>query len=307
MESSVATATRQGFVFLSHAGANTQAAHQFAEILRHNGLDVWFDKDDLQPGELWMTALESAIQRASAMIVYIGRLGVQAWVDREVRLGLVRNTENPSGFRLIPVLGEGAEVIALPRFLQQHQCVDLRDPQRAPSEIARLLQILQNIAAERSVRADYWLTHSPFRSLEVFKEEDSWLFFGRDSDTDRLIERLARAPILVLLGNSGSGKSSLIRAGLIPSLVRGRLSMSGNLVESWRIAVFRPTEAPFDELAESVPRQLVPELDAKDRRRLIEDWRKRLPAGGSALRDAISAIADSRPDTSHTLLVADQF
>lgn len=55
---------------------DTQSAKQFAEILLRNGFDVWFDKDDLQPGERWLETVESAIQGASSMIVYIGRLGV---------------------------------------------------------------------------------------------------------------------------------------------------------------------------------------------------------------------------------------
>jgi TIR domain len=54
-------------------------AKQFAEILRRNGFGVWFDKNDLRPGERWMEALEFAIRNVSAMIVYIARLGVQAW------------------------------------------------------------------------------------------------------------------------------------------------------------------------------------------------------------------------------------
>lgn len=76
MEPSAATAPRQGFIFLSHAGVDTQSAKQFAEILLRNGFDVWFDKDDLQPGERWLETVDSAIQGASSMIVYIGRLGV---------------------------------------------------------------------------------------------------------------------------------------------------------------------------------------------------------------------------------------
>src|SRR5260370_23078777 len=89
---------RKGHIFLSHAGADTQPARQFAEVLRRNGLDVWFDKDNLQPGDPWMPTLEEAISRASAMLVYIGSLGIQAWVDREGRYGLVRNTQNREAF-----------------------------------------------------------------------------------------------------------------------------------------------------------------------------------------------------------------
>jgi hypothetical protein len=144
MSIALGEAPRKGHIFLSHAGADAQAARQFAEILRRNGLDVWFDKDNLQPGDPWMTTLEEAISDASAMIVYIGSLGIQAWVDREVRFGLVRNTHNREAFRFIPVLGEGADPTKLPPFVQQQQYVDLRDRQRAPEQIRRLLEILRN-------------------------------------------------------------------------------------------------------------------------------------------------------------------
>ena len=92
----------KGHIFLSHAGADAQAPRQLAEILRRTGINVWFDKDNLQPGAPWMTTLEDAIETASAMIVYIGRLGIQVWVDREVRVGPVRNTNNRNTFRFIP-------------------------------------------------------------------------------------------------------------------------------------------------------------------------------------------------------------
>ena len=73
-----------------------------------------------------------------------------------------------------------------------------------------------------AVPSEYWATHSPFRSLQSFDPDDAWLFFGRDRDTSELVERLQRSRVLVVIGNSGSGKSSLVRAGLIPALQRGR-------------------------------------------------------------------------------------
>src|SRR5580765_5715197 len=92
-------------VFLNHAGADTGAARAFAEILCRNGIEVWFDQDSLQPGDRWMETLETAIQLSSAMVVYVGRLGVENWVDREVRFGLGLNTRNAGVFKLIPVFG----------------------------------------------------------------------------------------------------------------------------------------------------------------------------------------------------------
>jgi Tol biopolymer transport system component len=283
-----------------------QAARQLVEILRRNGLDIWFDKDSLQPGDPWMATLEKAISDASAMIVYIGRLGIQAWVDREVRVGLVRNTHDCKAFRLIPVLGEGAAQAKLPPFLKQQQFVDLRDKQRAPEQIRRLVDVLRSSApSQAAIPAEYWTTHSPFRSLQIFGSEDSWLFFGRDHDTDELVTRLGRAPTLAVIGNSGSGKSSLIQAGLIPELRRGRLQQGGRSADSWRIATFRPSASPFNELAETIPRQLAPESSAAELEDTIDRWKKRLPLNGEALRTAIAALSPA--GDIDILLVADQF
>jgi tetratricopeptide (TPR) repeat protein len=297
----------EGHIFLSHAGTDTVAAAEFAEILRRNGVNIWLDRDELQPGELWMLALEDAIQTARGMIVYVGGSGVQKWVDREFRLGLVRNVEDPVGFRLIPVLGVGAESRDLPPLLQQHQCIDLRDSGRAPAEIRRLLETLLRTPSERPIRADYWAAHTPFHSLEVFPTEDSWLFFGRDVEIDELLTRLARSPVLAILGNSGSGKSSLLRAGLVPALQCGRLHVNGCGVESCRIAVFRPGGKPFDEIAETVPLQLVPELSLIEAQAIVKSWRNDLPKGVSALRDAIVSLVSAQPQGGRVLLIADQF
>jgi deoxyribodipyrimidine photolyase-like uncharacterized protein len=72
MSASAREVPRKGYIFLSHAGADIQAARQFAEILRRNGVEVWFDNDNLNSGDPWMATLEDAISAASGMIVYIG-------------------------------------------------------------------------------------------------------------------------------------------------------------------------------------------------------------------------------------------
>lgn len=78
----------------------------------------------------------------------------------------------------------------------------------------------------------YWTSNSPFRSLRAFEPEDSWLFFGRERETEDLLIRLSKSPILTVIGNSGSGKSSLIRAGLIPALYHGRFKCQDRSVGS---------------------------------------------------------------------------
>jgi DNA-binding winged helix-turn-helix (wHTH) protein len=170
----------------------------------------------------------------------------------------------------------------------------------------------QEESAEISEQAKYWSRHSPFRSLQAFEPEDAWLFFGRDSETGELVEHLACSPVLAVVGNSGCGKSSLIRAGLIPALQAGRFCHQGSPVESWSIALFRPSGSPFDYLAEVLAGQLAPELSLKGQAEFIADCRNKFPADKETLRNAVSALASVRPERSqagqtHVLLVADQF
>ena len=164
-------------------------------------------------------------------------------------------------------------------------------------------------AAPGTSLLSYWSQHSPFRSLQVFEPEDAWLFFGRESETHDLLARLGRAPALVVVGNSGSGKSSLVRAGLIAALREKRSGNENSPDEIWRIAVFRPSGAPFDYLAEILPSQLAPELGLEEQTGFMADCRNKFPGGGDALRNAICTLTNTVAATAntHVLLVADQF
>ena len=85
----------------------------------------------------------------------------------------------------------------------------------------------------------------PYRGLAAFTEADTEFFFGRQQIVDGLLNRLRRDPrFLTVLGPSGSGKSSVVRTGLIPQLRSGKVPGS----ERWGIIVTRPAAQPFDEL-----------------------------------------------------------
>ena len=86
---------------------------------------------------------------------------------------------------------------------------------------------------------------NPYPGLRPFETRESHLFFGRDQQTAELVGRLERNRFLAVLGVSGSGKSSLVRAGLIPALERGRAGEAG---KRWRIVVTRPAGTPFESL-----------------------------------------------------------
>jgi serine/threonine protein kinase/WD40 repeat protein len=84
----------------------------------------------------------------------------------------------------------------------------------------------------------------PFKGLASFESVDADYFFGRERLVAELVARLAGAGLLSIIGSSGSGKSSVLRAGLLPALAGGVLPGSGG----WRRLLLRPGEHPLEEL-----------------------------------------------------------
>src|SRR4051794_21567740 len=100
---------------------------------------------------------------------------------------------------------------------------------------------------------------NPFPGLRPFESNESALFFGRDEQCDELLARLGRHRLVAVVGASGSGKSSLVRAGLLPALQRGYLPAAGS---SWQIAVFRPGGSPLANLTDALIGARTPEATA---------------------------------------------
>jgi WD40 repeat protein len=92
----------------------------------------------------------------------------------------------------------------------------------------------------------------PYRGLNAFDERDAALFFGRDDATSRVLARMsdliAKPGLLAVSGVSGAGKSSLIRAGVLPNL-RGAGLREASAAAGWPCLVFKPGPKPLDELA----------------------------------------------------------
>ena len=144
---------------------------------------------------------------------------------------------------------------------------------------------------------------NPFPGLRPFEPDEDHLFFGRDRQTDELTHRLGTARFLAVIGGSGSGKSSLVRAGLVPNLHRGYLAKAG---AHWRVALFRPGEAPIRNLAAALAgAELLGTdegVDAAARRAMIEAT---LRSGSQGLADAVFQARLPEPD--NVLVVVDQF
>jgi YD repeat-containing protein len=102
----------------------------------------------------------------------------------------------------------------------------------------------------------------PYKGLATFDTEDAEYFFGREQLVAELVARLVGSPLLGVVGASGSGKSSAVRAGLLHALAGGVLPGS----DGWARALIRPGEDPIREL-----RGAVDQLDGEHRTVLVVD------------------------------------
>jgi WD40 repeat protein/transcriptional regulator with XRE-family HTH domain len=163
------------------------------------------------------------------------------------------------------------------------------------------------------------VTGSPYRGLAVFGERDAAFFFGREAATGQVLERmsghLAGTGLLMVSGASGAGKSSLLRAGVLPRIRAAGLAAAPGAA-SWPCLVFTPTRAPLDELALRVALLAGTDASAVRRGLAADPAGFALPARQAALAgprapagDLNGPVAgrDQAPPQRRLLLVVDQF
>jgi len=142
---------------------------------------------------------------------------------------------------------------------------------------------------------------NPYVGLKPFDIDDSLLFFGRKAQTTELLNKLHKTRFLGVIGKSGCGKSSLIRAGLIPHLKAGFLLESRR---QWQIIIMKPGNNPLSGLAEAIYETFSshfdpPELNIPD---IVSTIKK---AGTRGVLECIHTL-DKEKNT-NTLLLVDQF
>ncbi|HEX8189885.1 MAG TPA: ATP-binding protein, partial [Pyrinomonadaceae bacterium] len=144
---------------------------------------------------------------------------------------------------------------------------------------------------------------NPFPGLRPFESDEYRLFFGREGQSDALLERLERSHFLAVVGTSGSGKSSLVRAGLLPGLRGGMMAGAG---AGWRVAVARPGHDPLGNLARALAEDgVLSSAGAGLRREEREAVVEAMLRGGSL--GLVDAAASARLGGHKLLVVIDQF
>ncbi len=158
------------------------------------------------------------------------------------------------------------------------------------------------LKAEAAGRLDMEAPDCPYQGLSAFQPEDAGLFFGRDAAVDRVVRLTQRGRLTAVTGASGSGKSSLVFAGVLPALMQ---------TDKWVFTTFRPGEDPLYSLAGALAPMLadtepgVP-LPATEQAIAVAALAADLRSDPARLSAVIQRIHDRNPGK-QILIFADQF
>ena len=165
------------------------------------------------------------------------------------------------------------------------QVIRLRAEADDAAEDMAFRRALGSSAARLTPAVPGAMAPNPYKGLRAFEEGDAQDFFGREELVDELVKRLGHTRFLAVVGPSGSGKSSVVRAGLIPAIRRGAIPGS----EGWHIADMFPGAHPLDGLeaallraAPDPPASVMDQLE-RDEQGLHHAVLRLLPSDGSEL------------------------
>ena len=291
-------------VFLSYHWRDHAQVEALAHRLREQKLTVFLDRWYLTPGQSWPKALETTLAHCRAVAVCIGQGEMGPWQQREQYLALERQVaaeRRGQTFPVIPVLLPGAEPPL--GFLSQLTWVDFRARVDDSVLLSTLVRAVHGKPPEPDAQdriRETLATICPYRGLFYFREEDAPFFFGREATITQLVSGVQDRSLIAVVGASGSGKSSVVRAGLVPELRKSRDRV-------WEVATIVPTDRPVHALA-AVFLPLI-EMDMSEITRLREtnQLAEDLLSRKTALRDIVDLVLKKQPGTDRLLLIADQW
>jgi formylglycine-generating enzyme required for sulfatase activity len=265
-------AVAQPELFVAYAEADAGWVHGF--LLPELGLDPRsvLTPRDFTPGAMLVTELERAVESAQRTLVILSpAFGLSHWAAFAEILATHDGLMRDSG-RLIPLVLKPYE---MPLRLHARVRLDCTEPSRWEGELARLRDLLHRDEPPAEQLP------CPYPGLVPFGPKDAALFFGRDQESDEILRRIQQQNFLLVVGPSGSGKSSLVSAGVLPRL-------AGD--SRWLVQTLRPAAGALawlaadelttavDALLDAVPgaERLVTVLDQAERAFLLPEKEERI-------------------------------
>jgi WD40 repeat protein len=227
-------------IFISHSSKDRDQAEMVLKWLRQEDYEAFLDSDiemGITAGSDWKEQLKIRLDQCKVLIAICSQNFRESdWCRLETDIAF------HEGKDIISVIVDDSELI---RPLKTYQAIKLS--QGIDDARQRLMKGLELfVGSERDVHWDP--KRSPYPGLDPFMEADEAIFFGRQQEIMagvellRILRRERDTSMMVVIGASGSGKSSLVRAGIIPKVKRDP--------EGWIVLTpFRPGQQPFRELA----------------------------------------------------------
>jgi WD40 repeat protein len=242
-----------GTIFLSHSSRDDAAASALRGWLEAEGHQAIFldhdAADGIVGGTSWEERLYTELRRCRALIALVGEDWLNSpWCAAEANHAqALRKPVLPLMLR--PIDGTLFAARA-PPVLRRTQAIDWQRGKDDPEACARLRRGLLAAGLDPRELFVWHGNRAPYPGLAAFQRDDAAVYFGREQEITDLLAALreCRAPgrprLLLVQGASGTGKSSLVRAGVLPRLERDP--------DNWIVVpTFRPLQAPLANLADA--------------------------------------------------------
>lgn len=263
---------RMETILLSSPPDDEEMAHHIREYFKKRWINVFSCTDKRKKGKVtWDDIPVETIRRFRVMVLIISP---SARASQRIREDLAKAEAYN-----IPVIGywiagqRWSDVLPVDQqVIRAIDVVDVRQmhhPEELVLSLDRLREKLRSFLPPLEGQQGPLcpgLPRNPYKGLRAFETEDAYDFFGRDHLVDLVFERLALilatqeeespcARLFAVIGPSGSGKSSLMKAGVLPRLQRPFSELEGS--SQWLYLSMRPTSRPLQELAEALKKALV--------------------------------------------------
>jgi len=294
--------------FIAHAGPDTEFAEKLFEQLETQAR-VFLDSKRLLLGDNWDEALQEAQKESLVSVILVSSNTEKAYYQREeIAAAINMARDDQIDHRVVPVYLDAVAARSAPYGLRLKHGLMLAgaaDLPRAADKLLRLLAQLQGGEIRVLDQAsDMVMPECPYMGLAHFNEDDRDLFFGRESFSEKLYKAFSDKPLVAVVGPSGSGKSSVVRAGFMPKLRQEGFDQDGG---AGSMVVMLPRDKPFHELATALLPLIEPGLGKLDRLRKSKELAQDFRAGNLELCEVVGLIHEGSQREQRPVLIIDQF